>query len=166
MFSLYNELKQTDLEDTKIAAVENIIIHRDVATFHLKEGNIYFLKPISILEKKYVTGAIFKGQGTFSFSPPTKIEKEQLARFYKDETFELEFKVLFLRFADSTFVELEKQISFHQTPIPKEIEKEKSYCERYISEPRNKNIIYSLLSSLISDQYYGYFYTNLRKKKI
>ena len=88
MVTLYNELKNVEVDPNRTASVENIDIHRDVATFHLEKGTIYFFKPASISENIHVTGAIFIGDGSFSFTPPTKIEREQLARFYKEESFD------------------------------------------------------------------------------
>ncbi|MEW6685068.1 MAG: hypothetical protein AB1393_02535 [Candidatus Edwardsbacteria bacterium] len=44
MVTCYEELKGPELDDTKIAAVKDIVICRDVASFRLKEGKIYLLK--------------------------------------------------------------------------------------------------------------------------
>lgn len=157
----YNELKHPVIDTTRIAEVKDVIINRDVAKFHLEKGNIYFFTPVSAFGSNYVTGALFLGEGTFSFTPPTTIERQQLARFYKKETFKQDFNVLLLRFADSTFIELEEQIAVHTSPIHKGIEGEIEYCERYIYEERNEDIIYNLLFSLNRNPKNGFFYAHI-----
>ena len=158
---LYSRLKEPEFDQTKIAEVENIIFQRDVATFNLDKGTIYFYQPVSVVEEKFVTGALFIGKGTFSFTPPTKIEKEQLARFFKEETFEQSFKVLFLRFADTTFSELEKKLTFQTASLPDKIYEEIGYCEKYLFEERNEDIIHYLIESLTMELDNGYFYAHI-----
>jgi len=164
MAALYNELRQPNIDATKIADVENITFQRDVASFHLEKGTIYFFKPVSISETIHVTGAIFIGDGTFSFTPPTKIEKEQLARFYKEESFEQTFNILFLRFADTTFSELKKHITFRSSSIPGRISNEINYCQKYTLEKRNEDIVYNILFSLDRNPKNGYFYAHISER--
>jgi hypothetical protein len=146
--ALYLALKQPDLDSARTAHVENVALRRDVATFLLKKGDIWFLKPVSAGERDCVTGALFLGEGTFSFSPPTRIEKDQLARFYNVETLEQPFKILFLRFADTTFAELEGRLTFRPGPVPRDALMEKRYCERYVLEKANEDVIGPLLKGI------------------
>jgi len=169
METLYNELRQLDFDTTRIAEVKDITFHRDIANFYLEEGTIYFLKPISFNGKDYVTGALFIGDGTFSFRPPTRIEREQLARFYKKElsenlTFEKEFNVLSLRFADTTFTELEKKLTFHTGSIKQNVMDELDNCNNYIFEERNIDIFPHLIGSLTSALGDGYFYAHIGER--
>ncbi|TES93541.1 MAG: hypothetical protein E3J87_02120, partial [Candidatus Cloacimonadota bacterium] len=169
MVTLYNELKNVEVDPNRTASVENIYIHRDVATFHLEKGTIYFFKPASISGNIHVTGALFIGDGTFSFTPSTEFEWEQVTRFYKKElfenqTFKQKINILFIRFADSTFIELEKKLFFYTASPTKAIKERKSYCERYILEKRNENVIYGILSSLRMNIKDGYFYAHISKE--
>jgi hypothetical protein len=148
---LYEKLKQSTVDPSKIAVVNDVVFHRDVGNFHLHQGEIFFFQPVSVSGTPRVTGAIFVGQGSFSFTPPTQIEREQLARFYKEESFEQEYKVLFLRFADSTFRELDLKLSLGPGAVPKEVDKEKAYCEKYILDELNEDIVFSLLDDLVRE---------------
>lgn len=159
--ALYGALKQPDLDSARIAEVENVTLRRDVATFLLKKGDLYFLKPVSDGERDHVTGALFLGEGTFSFSPPTRIEKDQLARFYKVETLEQPFKILFLRFADTTFVELERHLVFRPGPVSGDALTEKRYCERYVLEKSNEDVIGPLLKGISGARSGDYFYAHI-----
>ncbi|TET24154.1 MAG: hypothetical protein E3J78_01605, partial [Candidatus Cloacimonadota bacterium] len=163
MVTLYNELKQPNIDTTKIADVENITFQRDVATFHLEKGTIYFFKPVSFSENNYVTGALFIGDGTFSFTPPTKIEKEQLARFHaaEEQTFETGFDVLLMRFSDTTFSELSSNISFKEMEISSDAAKKVNQCEKYMFEERNNDIIWRILLSMLKNPETGYFHTHV-----
>ena len=59
ILKLYNQLKAIELDRTKIAKVENIVIKRDVATIHLRKGEIYLTEPVS----GKVSGTVFVGEG-------------------------------------------------------------------------------------------------------
>jgi len=163
MMSLYNELAQPVFDTKMTGHIEDLTLYRDVATFYLKKGTIYFFKPIQIQGKSAVIGAIFSGEGSFSFTPPTKIEKEQLARFYKKETYSQEFNTLVLYFVDSTFAQISKHLSLHPNAVPPKIRDEWEYCQKYILEPRNENIFYYIMMNLPSDNRDGYFYAYIRK---
>lgn len=159
--ALYEALKQPDMDSVRVASVENVTLRRDVASFLLKKGEIHFLKPVSDGVRDRVTGALFLGEGTFSFSPPTRIEKEQLARFYKVEALEQPFKILFLRFADSTFAELEKQAVLRPGPVSGEVSTEKRYCERYVLEKANEDVVGDLLRGITGARADTYFYAHI-----
>jgi hypothetical protein len=161
---LYEALKRPAIDAQRIASVEGLALQRDVGTFRLSRGDIYFFDPVAVSGTERITGAIFIGEGSFSFTPPTKIEREQLARFYKGESFEQEFKVLFLRFADGTFQELEPQLSLAPGAIPKEVEKEKAYCEKYVLDELNDNIVFSLLDDLSREGQGDFFYAHISKE--
>jgi hypothetical protein len=99
---LYAELKNRELDSAKIASVSNLILTRDVGVFQLTRGELYLLQPVM----GRVTGAVFKGEGYFRFSPPTDIERYQLNKFTGFSDLVVKFKELYLRFSDSTDKEL------------------------------------------------------------
>ncbi len=161
----YHNLAQADFGISKYAQVENITFCRDVATFHLLKGTIYFFEPDTIKGNEVVTGALFIGEGTFDFIPPTDFELKQLKRFYKSEIvndshYQQAFKVLFLRFADSTFNEIARIVHLHEAPVPKKVKQETAYCRKYLSE-WNDEITYYILSSFLWSSSHKFFYAHL-----
>jgi hypothetical protein len=59
------------------AAVNNLVLKRDAATFTLRSGEIYFLPPV----EGRTTGAVFIGDGELSLTPPVENERHSLALF-------------------------------------------------------------------------------------
>ena len=62
-----------------VAEVHDLLLQRDAGRFRLRDGTLYLLSPIG----GRIIGALFRGSGTFSFAPPTKVEQDRLARYEK-----------------------------------------------------------------------------------
>ncbi len=84
------------------ATVNNLVLKRDAATFTLTSGEIYFAPTV---EDRNV-GAVFIGDGELSLTPPTEIEKHNLALFINQPEIKEKFDRLVLRFSDKTFEEI------------------------------------------------------------
>jgi len=108
--SVYQELMDLTPRYDKIAAVNGLTLQRDVATFTMHQGVMYLLSPAG----GRTVAALFQGEGTFSFTPPTQVEREQLHGFYETESLNERFRTLFLLFADSTL----EDDHFYVTEIP------------------------------------------------
>jgi len=87
---------------SEYAAVNNLVLKRDAATFTLKSGGLYFLPPV---QGRYV-GAVFMGEGVMTLIPPTDAEKRSLQIFTDEPGITEEFSNLVLRFTDKTFEEV------------------------------------------------------------
>ncbi|HKR01502.1 MAG TPA: carboxypeptidase regulatory-like domain-containing protein [Pyrinomonadaceae bacterium] len=105
---LYIQLRQRSLSPEAfngvVAAVNNLVLKRDAATFTLKSGEIYFLTPV----EERTVGAVFIGEGEMTMTPPTEIEKSALSVFTNEPTLKEEFTSLVLRFSDKTFEEVKQ----------------------------------------------------------
>src|SRR2546423_10742589 len=84
------------------AAVGNLVLRRDAATFTLRSGEVYFLPPV----EGRVTGAVFVGEGEFGLTPPVEYEKRSLALFTGEPSITEQFTKLTLRFTDKTYEEI------------------------------------------------------------
>src|SRR5207249_3342860 len=103
LLATYSQLRDAALDPQRVAVVENVELKKDAATFRLKSGTLYFLKPV--LDRS--PGAVFLGEAVLSFKPPAQIEQKFLARFLNGETqMEEPFKEAVLIFADSTLEDL------------------------------------------------------------
>ncbi|HKW50358.1 MAG TPA: M1 family aminopeptidase, partial [Candidatus Eisenbacteria bacterium] len=102
-------------DPSRVAVVHGLKLKRDVATFDFTDGQIALLGPV----EGRVWGAVFAGRGTFSFRPPTEIERDQLHRFYETDSLVAKFESLVLLFADTTLVELASQAKFVRGAVDK-----------------------------------------------
>lgn len=96
------------------AAVKDLVLQRDAATFTLKEGQLFLCDPID----GFGCAAVFKGKGNMVFVPPSKIERQQIARFYENDSINRDFSEMFLLFADGTMEELKRQLKFDSPGDP------------------------------------------------
>lgn len=163
--ALHSDLKVGALDESRVVQVQNITIKRDVANFFLKEGVLCFLKPVSVDGQMVTTGAIFMGTGVFSYVPPTKIEREQLARFFKEERRDVMFEILYLRFSDDTDQVLMNGATGDGIEMPRAMSAEKAYCDKYFLEPRNDDIAFHLARDLVANAKDGCFYAHIGKNK-
>ena len=103
---VYQQLRNITLAGDAYT-VENIVLKRDAATFHLRSGTICFVPPV----QGRVTGAVFVGEGTMSLDPPSAQERRSLSMLTKSNEFAEEFNHLVMRFTDSTYEEIRKDAS-------------------------------------------------------
>jgi hypothetical protein len=165
MLDSYRILQQADFGISRYGMVNDVTFSRDAATFHLVSGTIYFFEPDTIMGKETVTGALFMGEGTFQLSAPTEFEFKQLKRFYNTElsnnkSYRQPFRVLFLRFADTTYQEIARVVHLLENGVPDEVKHEAAYCRKYLSGQKDALTFY-LLSSLVSSTPDKHFYAHL-----
>lgn len=142
------------------ADVENISFQRDVANFRLGKGQLFVMPPLR--DKPAVM--FFAGDGHFSFTPPTKIERDQLYRYYQTDSFAEDFKFLFLIFADSTYRELGKQLTFQ--PCEGEgFKNELKSALDYLSDKDDRYFDTDILQTFFDMPANGLFYAHFSRDK-
>jgi hypothetical protein len=103
---IYQSLRQLGRSDQDFAGpyavVNNLKLRRDAGNFTLKSGELYFITPV----EGRVTAAVFIGDGEFSLTPPTEIEKHSISIFTGEGSVTEQFSRLILRFTDKTFDEV------------------------------------------------------------
>jgi hypothetical protein len=143
---------------SNIAVVDKeISFQRDVGIFKLFNGKIYTCSTFN----DEIHAIYFKGKGEFSFIPPTKIEQDQLYRFYEKDEFPIEFKTLFLLFTDSTYFELNNLAQFNTGETDSRISRKISNCVEYLL---NSDVGYSrsdFLRSILDGGNNGFFYSHI-----
>lgn len=155
--TVFSQLIAPAADGSKIAAVSGVRLTRDVGTIDLTSGRIYMAKPIA----GRGCMAMFVGAGTFSFTPPTALERDQLRRYYKSDTMRVAFTRMFLLFADSTAEELAARAKF--APGTPEAEWD-HHCERslhFISKRDAGYVMPAFATALLngdrSDLFYAEF---------
>jgi hypothetical protein len=112
--SVYSALQALAPLPDQVADVQNLVLHRDVGEFTLEAGQLALLSPVG----GRTVALAFHGQGTFRFTPPTRIERERLRHFRKSTTLAQPFTDLVILFSDSTLDELRHTLTFKAGPPP------------------------------------------------
>ena len=99
----YQQLRNITLSGEAVT-VNNLTLHRDAATFHLRSGIVCLLAPV----QGKVTGAVFSGDGSMVLDPPIRVENGMLKLLTKEDEFVENFSQLVLRFTDSTYDEIKR----------------------------------------------------------
>src|SRR5262245_15642950 len=84
--------------------IENLTLERDVAQFTLRTGTVTFLTPVQ--DKRML--AVFRGEGTFEFTPATVIDRNYVTKLAGQEKPNVGFQRMLLAFSDSTYDEIKK----------------------------------------------------------
>ena len=153
---LYKQLVNLTTDDSKVAEVSNLALVREAGVFHLQSGQLHATTPID----GRMVAVVFMGKGTFSLKPPTRIEREQLYRFYESDSIEMKFESLTLFFSDTTWEELENKLSFRPGDGGKANDQLK-YCIKYLNdddgETFHPDFMYSFLHKDRNALFYAHF---------
>ena len=147
---------------SQTAEIKDFTFRRDVAEFYLKKGKLHLCE--TVVDR--ICAAVFKGEGYFRYSPPTRIEKEQLARFYDKDSLEKKFSTLVIIFADSTLAEFQKRLTFKGGRLAREAQASIDYALKYLYRGKGKVLDASVLKTLLDEEYNDLFYAHFSKKKI
>lgn len=110
----YEAVATLQPDPSRVAQVTDLVIRRDVGTLQLGPGTLTLCQPIA----GRTLGALYRGAGRLQCLPPTRIEREQLARFTDSETLDVAFESLFLVFADTTMRQLSRRLDFEPGAAP------------------------------------------------
>ncbi|MCC6350452.1 MAG: hypothetical protein IT347_12765 [Candidatus Eisenbacteria bacterium] len=106
--SFHGAFTSWSLDSSKIADVRSLMLQRETGTFVLEEGRLALAKPLGGRR----VAAVFVGRGSFVFAPRSKVEREQLRRFYETPVLRRPFGRLTLIVSDTTFAELMPALQF------------------------------------------------------
>jgi hypothetical protein len=157
----YDELRALQLATGRVAPVTQLVLKRDAGQIHFGEGNFYLLRPIG----GRTMAAVFVGTGVFSFSPPTRIEQERLARFHKARSLEVPFSSVVLLFADSTLAELESKLTFGawREPLSDPRQRFKEATD-YLAHDDSKSFDPDLMAAFLNAESSDLFYAHVVRK--
>ena len=82
--------------------VRDLILQRDVGTFHLKSGAVHFLEPV--LDR--VPIGVFVGEGEFRLEPASQFERQMITLYTEKESVAEGFKQAVFVFTDDTYSEI------------------------------------------------------------
>ena len=105
---LFDEAVRMQPRADRGAEVSNLVLRRDVARLTLQTGRLHLLSSVG----GRTVGAVFWGNGIFSFVPTNRLERDRLRRIEGVDSLEAPFTQLLLLFADGTLEELEAALRF------------------------------------------------------
>jgi len=140
--------------------VTNAKLVRDVGTFTFNSGTFCFLEPV----QGVVTGAVFKGAGTFTIATNDRIEQKQLSTLTGQTGFSEEFERLTLRFVDATADELRASGALKESSAPCPVDVLED-TQKQLRTELHENIAARLLQPVLATKADGSFHAFIRGKK-
>lgn len=156
---VYRALQELRLNDQRVALVENFSFTRDRARLHLQHGWLVLAQPVA----GRITGAIFFGKGRFTLNPPDEIDRYQIRRFTDRDSIAEPFTAAYVRFTDSTAVQLQRRLTFLPRNVPEEAGKLHARLSRLLLEERGLNLAAAVLSDLANRPANGFFFAALEQ---
>jgi hypothetical protein len=151
-----SEFKSLTFDETKVLDVSSLFITKDVANLEIDSGKFYYCKPLG----GRVCAMLFAGNGNFSFTPPTKVEQNQLERFFKVMDFNSEIKYAFLIFGDTTAESFLKSFSPINEELPSRINDILKSAKYYLLDKEKNNVedfvSKTILNSCQNDMFWAY----------
>lgn len=144
--ALYDSFVNMAPDPQKAAAVEQLMLNRDAGTIVLEQGTLYLCKPVGA--HRYA--AVFVGKGTFHFTPPIRVEQDQLERYTKQRQLSEGFTSLVFFCGDSTLYELERDWAFEPASVPDEAYTHIRQALSYISDPKARYVEPDFLAPLLN----------------
>jgi hypothetical protein len=140
--------------------VQNLKIVRDAGTFTLHGGTLCLLAPVQGM----VTGAVFRGSGTFRLQSDDPREQNQMRILTKVRSIDEDFEQLVLRFADGTPEEMAKSSAVKRSGggCPSDLLEEANKSLRF---PLRYNLSGRLLQPVLAAKPDGFFMAFIYGKK-
>ena len=143
----------------RVATVRNVTLRRDVFEFALEEGKFYAVTPVA----GRTIGAIFVGHGSVSFAPPIAIERREVQRVLGDSALHARITAAAFVFTDSTWAELERQLSFGAGGVVGEASGVLNDALDRLVDGR-QSLQPTLIAGLLNGADNGFFYAHVKRE--
>jgi len=144
----------------RVATVRNLTLRRDVFEFALEEGKLYAVTPVA----GRTIGAIFVGHGSVSFAPPIAIERREVQRVLGDSALHARIAAAAFVFTDSTWAELERQLSFGAGGVVGEASGVLNDALDRLVDGR-QSLQPTLITALLNGDDTGFFYAHVKREQ-
>jgi hypothetical protein len=141
----------------QVAAVDHLVLQRDVARFTLESGKLYLLSSVGGRS----VAVMFRGKGRFAFSPPSPIEQQRLARFLKTSALDVPLTEVVFLFADTTLEELRRHVTFAPGDAPGEVRSHAKTALDYLSDDDSRYFEPDLMSAFLNGESSDLFYAHV-----
>ncbi len=144
--------------ENQAAVVKHLVLRRDVGEMIFEEGQLYLLQPVG----GQVMGALFRGKGTFNFTPPLAMERERLKLFRNGTSVAEPFTEAVLLFADSTLDQLRAQLTFGPGRPPSGLERMPEEAFEYHGDEGHQSLDPDLMRPFLNGERTGLFLAMMR----
>jgi hypothetical protein len=86
LMAAYSQMESPVLDESQAFAVTGLTIEQRDFKLQLDSGIFCFFTPLRIDSTPRSYGGVFLGKGSLIFTPPVRMEKEQLQRFFKSDS--------------------------------------------------------------------------------
>lgn len=149
---LYVKLRNVKIGSETIH-VKDFTLKKDAGTFLFRSGVFSLLEPVN----GKITGAVFQGDASFSLTPPTSIEKKNLAILTKGQPFEEQFSSAVFRFTDGTETEIRKAAIADIAPASGNPANTLADVQEQLKSRLKENLSARLLEDVLSSRQGGKF---------
>lgn len=152
----HRELRELIADYDSVAPVSELRLEREGGVFRLERGVLVLSSPVN----GSPAGIVFRGRGSFHLRPPTRIEREQLARFYGSDSLSVEFGSALFLATDGTLSRLREQLEFRSaTPAGENGPIEGAM--RYLAGEDSEELDEGLLQAYLDPSHPGLFHAHL-----
>jgi Peptidase family M1 domain len=158
--ALYQSLNDLRPDPTRVYAVHELDLRRDVVRLKLTDGKLAFLQPIA----GRITGAVFTGVGHVLATPRERGERRSLAQFLGVPILDQAFSRAYFRFTDDTAAELQEQLQLAGTSVTTDAD----FAATWNSTVATLNPTQSLrvMFDVLSSQPLPYFYAAIASEAV
>ncbi|HKV73880.1 MAG TPA: M1 family aminopeptidase [Gemmatimonadales bacterium] len=156
----YAELQGLRVDPAQVATVKDLTLDRDVGHFSFTDGSLALLTPVG----GRVIGAVFHGHGTFSFTPPTQVERDRLRRFEKRDSLVDPFTDVMVLFTDSSLAELQKKLQFGPGSMISAASASIVSMLGFVSDDKSKWFTSDLMDDFLNGTSGGLFYAFINRE--
>jgi Peptidase family M1 domain len=141
----------------QVAEVNNLVLTRDAARFTLASGRLYFLTPVG----GRTIGAVFQGQGSFAFTPPSTMERDRLVRFEKTDSLDVPVSSFVFLFTDTTLVELQSKLTVNPSLQPGDLHARIKTALDDLADQDSRSFHPDLMADFLNGDASGLFYAQV-----
>ena len=110
-------------------------------------------------------GAVFRGTGSFSFAPPSKVEQNRLVRFEKKTPLEVpDSRRRPVLFADTTMDQLKRQLSFRTEAAVTDVRERTRDALKFLGDDDSKTLDPDLMAALLNGESTDLFVAYIRRQ--
>jgi len=146
---------------TETVHVNNFTLAREAGVFTFRSGTFYFVEPVN----GKITGAVFLGDGGFSLTPPTDVEKRYLAILTKGQPFDEQFSSAVFRFTDGSEEVIRKAGTADSSPAGGDAAGLLADVQQQLKKKIRENLSSRLLQDVLSSQPGGKFTAFIKGKR-
>ena len=154
----YHEVMKLGSAIGKVADVDHVVLNRDAGQLTLEHGRLYLIGPIGGRS----VGAVFQGQGRFTFAPPLPAERVELQRFAGSPTLDDAFSEAILIFADSTADQLHP-LAFRPAVAPAEVADHVHDLLSSLEGDKEGSLRSDVIGPLLNGEATGFFLARLER---